>query len=46
LRAQHPNAVTVHVGSHADTAAEFVLTDPGAVHDLLRRIARTLDSNR
>ena len=46
LRAQHPNAVTVHVGSHADTAAEFVLTDPEAVHDLLRRIARSLDSNR
>jgi hypothetical protein len=45
LRAQHPNAVTVHVGSHADTAAEFVVTDPDAVHDLLRRIARSLDSN-
>jgi trehalose-phosphatase len=46
LRAQHPNAVTIHVGNLADTAAEFVLADPEAVHDLLRRIARSLDASQ
>ena len=46
LRAQHPNAVTIHVGNFADTAAEFVLADPEAVHDLLRRIARSLDASQ
>ena len=42
LRAQHPEAVTIHVGSQADTAAEFVVPDTDAVLELLRRIARHL----
>lgn len=44
LRAQHPDAVTAHVGSHADTAAEFVLPDPDAVHELLQHLATILDA--
>ena len=46
LRARHPNAVTIHVGNHADTAAEFVLADPHALRDLLKRIARNLDARQ
>jgi trehalose-phosphatase len=42
LRAQHPEAVTIHVGSRVDTAAEFVVPDTDAVLELLRRIARHL----
>jgi trehalose-phosphatase len=42
LRAQHPKAVTIHVGDQADTAAEFVVPDPDDVLELLRRIARHL----
>ena len=42
LRAQHPQAVTIHVGNREDTAAEFVLADPEAVRELLERIAYTL----
>jgi trehalose-phosphatase len=44
LRAQHPEAVTIRVGRHADSAAEFVVADPDAVRELLQRIARTLDA--
>jgi trehalose-phosphatase len=42
LRAQHPEAVTIHVGDRDDTAAEFVLGDPDGVRELLERIATTL----
>ena len=43
LRAQHPDAVTIHVGNSVDTAAEFVLPDPDAVRELLQRIVRHLN---
>lgn len=46
LRAQHPNAVTVHVGTAVDTAAEFTLADPDAVRELLERIASTLTTHQ
>jgi trehalose-phosphatase len=46
LRAQHPGAVTIRVGTTGETAAEFTLDDPNAVRELLERISRTLDPNR
>jgi trehalose 6-phosphate phosphatase len=39
LRAHDPAAVTVHVGSRPDTAAEFRVPDAPAFADLLREIA-------
>ena len=44
LRAQHADAVTIHVGNSEDTAAEFVLPDPDAVRELLQGIVRHLNT--
>lgn len=44
LRTRVPNAVTVHVGSGGETAAEFTLATPDDVRALLERVAdRTAD---
>jgi len=46
LRAERPATVTVHVGDHPSTSAEFRLADPGQVRALLERIAQETSSHR
>jgi trehalose-phosphatase len=46
LRSHVPRAVTIHVGQHPDTAAEFTLADPDEVLALLQRIAGLTEARR
>lgn len=43
LRSEYPNAVTIHVGDSADTAAEFRVDGPNEIRALLLSIANDAD---
>ena len=43
LRSDYPNAVTIHVGDSADTAAEFRVDGPNEIRELLLSIANDAD---
>jgi trehalose-6-phosphatase len=46
LRGGLPHAVTIHVGDHANTAAEFSLPTPKQLHALLEHIAHDINRDR
>ena len=47
LRENHPRAITVRVGDHSETEAEFWVDDPEAMRDLLAHVrAHVLETRR